>query len=135
DQARSGSGAQQGIVAQGEPVREGQRLMQIPDLRHMLVETKVHESALFHIHAEERRPTGFKDAVYAGLLTSPGVLPRLAVDAALIEMHDQFRDLEERVVRRGDPAVIQIHAFPDQVWHGHVMQIGSAPSYIDWRLT
>jgi HlyD family secretion protein len=135
EQARSGSGAQQGIVAQGEPVREGQRLIEIPDLTRMMVETKVHESALFHIHAEERRHTGFKDAVRAGLFTPAAVFPRLALDAAFCDTHDYFRDLDERVLGRGDPAVIQIHAFPDQVWHGHVKLIGSVASYVDWRLT
>ena len=44
EQARFGGGSQQSIVAQGEPVREGQKLMQIPDLKHMLVNTKVHEA-------------------------------------------------------------------------------------------
>jgi multidrug resistance efflux pump len=44
EQARGGGGAQQGIVAQGEPVREGQKLMQIPDLTQMLVNVRVHEA-------------------------------------------------------------------------------------------
>ncbi len=44
DQARGGGGAQQGVVAQGEPVREGQKLMQIPDLSQMLVNVRVHEA-------------------------------------------------------------------------------------------
>lgn len=51
EQARFGSGAQQSIVAQGEPVREGQKLMQIPDLRQMRVNTKVHEALVSHVHA------------------------------------------------------------------------------------
>ncbi len=44
DQARGGGGSQQSIVAQGEPVREGQKLMQIPDLTQMLVNVRVHEA-------------------------------------------------------------------------------------------
>lgn len=44
DQARYGSGSQQSIIAQGENVREGQKLMQIPDPKHMLVATRVHEA-------------------------------------------------------------------------------------------
>src|SRR5262249_40180233 len=44
EQTRGGGGSQQSIVAQGEPVREGQKLMQIPDLTQMLVNTKVHEA-------------------------------------------------------------------------------------------
>jgi HlyD family secretion protein len=50
DQARFGGGSQQSIVAQGEPVREGQKLMQIPDLKHMLVNTKVHEALVSRVH-------------------------------------------------------------------------------------
>jgi HlyD family secretion protein len=50
EQARFGGGSQQSIVAQGEPVREGQKLMQIPDLRHMLVNTKVHEALITRVH-------------------------------------------------------------------------------------
>ncbi|OAI44926.1 hypothetical protein AYO44_13415 [Planctomycetaceae bacterium SCGC AG-212-F19] len=50
EQARGGGGAQQGIIAQGEPVREGQKLMQIPDLRKMLVNTKIHEALVSRVH-------------------------------------------------------------------------------------
>jgi multidrug resistance efflux pump len=50
EQARFGGGSQQSIVAQGEPVREQQKLMQIPDLRHMLVNTKVHEALVTKVH-------------------------------------------------------------------------------------
>ncbi len=51
EQARFGGGAQQSIVAQGEPVREGQKLMQIPDLKHMLVNTKVHEAMVSRVRS------------------------------------------------------------------------------------
>jgi RND family efflux transporter MFP subunit len=53
EQARYGGGSQQSIVAQGEPVREGQKLMQIPDLTHMQVNTKVHEALVSHVHKGE----------------------------------------------------------------------------------
>ncbi len=54
EQARFGGGTQQSIVAQGEPVREGQKLMQIPDLRHMMVNTKVHEAMVARIKAGQK---------------------------------------------------------------------------------
>jgi HlyD family secretion protein len=44
EQLRHGGGMQQSIVAQGEPVREGQRLMEIPNLKRMIVTTYVHEA-------------------------------------------------------------------------------------------
>jgi multidrug resistance efflux pump len=56
DQARGGGGAQQAIVAQGEPVREGQKLMQIPDLAHMVVNVRVHEAWVSALH-NEKSPT------------------------------------------------------------------------------
>jgi multidrug resistance efflux pump len=58
EQTRFGSGSQQSIVAQGEPVREGQKLMQIPDLKHMLVNTKVHEALVSNVKGEIRDGSG-----------------------------------------------------------------------------
>jgi len=49
DQQRFGSGSQQSTIAQGEPVREGQKLIRIPDLDHMLVNTRVHEAMVSRI--------------------------------------------------------------------------------------
>jgi multidrug resistance efflux pump len=43
EQTRWGVG-RQAVVAQSESVAENQKLMQIPDLKHMLVNTKVHEA-------------------------------------------------------------------------------------------
>lgn len=69
EQARGGGGAQQGIVAQGEPVREGQKLMQIPDLRSMLVNTKVHEALVSRVNSGKParvRVDSFPDLVLPG---------------------------------------------------------------------
>jgi HlyD family secretion protein len=44
EQTRSGSGATQSIIAQGEPVGYGQKMMSIPDLSHMLVNVRIHEA-------------------------------------------------------------------------------------------
>jgi multidrug efflux pump subunit AcrA (membrane-fusion protein) len=65
DQSRFGVGSQQGIVAQGEPVREGQKLMRIPDLHKMLVNTKIHEALISHIKGEVRDDSG--SLVYEGM--------------------------------------------------------------------
>jgi multidrug resistance efflux pump len=50
EQVRSGSGSQQSIVAQGEPVREGQKLIQLPDLRQLQVGTRIHEAVISRVH-------------------------------------------------------------------------------------
>jgi HlyD family secretion protein len=56
DQVRGGGGQQQSIVAQGEPVREGQKMLQIPDLSKMLVNVRVHEAMVAHLYKRKRQP-------------------------------------------------------------------------------
>jgi multidrug resistance efflux pump len=58
EQTRFGSGSQQSTVAQGEPVREGQKLMRIPDLKHMMVNTRVHEALVSNVKGEMRSDDG-----------------------------------------------------------------------------
>jgi hypothetical protein len=53
EQVRGGGGTQQSIVAQGEPVREGQKMMQIPDLSKMVVNVRVPEALVSNLHNEE----------------------------------------------------------------------------------
>jgi len=65
EQSRYGSGSQQSIVAQGEPVREGQKLMRITDLSKMLVNTKVHEALVSHLRGEEHDAYG--KLLYTGM--------------------------------------------------------------------
>jgi multidrug resistance efflux pump len=73
EQARGGGGTQQSIVAQGEPVREGQKLMQIPDLKRMLVNTKVHEALISRVRPGQEalvRIESFPDRVLHGRVAS-----------------------------------------------------------------
>jgi HlyD family secretion protein len=58
EQTRFGSGSAQSTVAQGEPVREGQKLMRIPDLKHMMVNTRVHEALVSNVLGETRDDDG-----------------------------------------------------------------------------
>lgn len=69
EQARFGGGSQQSIVAQGEPVREGQKLMQIPNLSKMIVNTKVHEALVSKVQRGQTakvRVDAFPDRSLAG---------------------------------------------------------------------
>jgi multidrug resistance efflux pump len=49
EQTRWGIG-RQSLVAQGESVAENQKLMQIPDLKHMFVNAKIHEALVGRVH-------------------------------------------------------------------------------------
>src|SRR5205807_8828984 len=103
DQSRYGSGSQQSIIAQGETVREGQKLMRIPDLRHMLVNTKVHEALVSRVRGETSR-AGFLEGLSAALGISPDPLSRLAAQCALVEKHEQFH-------APGQTASVRVDAF------------------------
>jgi HlyD family secretion protein len=49
ESGRSGSSSRTSLVAQGEPVSEGQKLMRIPNLNHMQVNVKVHEALISRV--------------------------------------------------------------------------------------
>jgi multidrug efflux pump subunit AcrA (membrane-fusion protein) len=49
EQTRTGAGATQSIIAQGEPVQYGQKMMSIPDLSQMLVNVRIHEAFINHM--------------------------------------------------------------------------------------
>jgi multidrug efflux pump subunit AcrA (membrane-fusion protein) len=49
EQTRFGQGSTQSIIAQGEPVQYGQKMMSIPDLSHMLVNVRIHEAFINHM--------------------------------------------------------------------------------------
>jgi len=135
EQSRFGSGTQQSIVAQGEPVREGQKLMRIPTLNKMLVNTKVHEALVSRVKGEIIQQTGFCDAVRAALVMDQDVLSRWLSIEAFGEMHEKFRDREIRQIYGGQPAMVRIDAFPDRVLHGHVKSVATVASQADWMST
>jgi HlyD family secretion protein len=60
EQVRGGGGSQQSIIAPGEPVREGQKMIQIPDLSRMLVNVKVPEAFVSHLHNPTPGKKGFR---------------------------------------------------------------------------
>lgn len=137
EQTRSGSGTQQAIVAQGEPVREGQKLMSIPNLSKMLVNTRVHEAMIRNVRGDKLVRTGFSDAVNAVLrLTSQRPLDVLATDLAFNEVRMDFseknKNLEQMVTENGQPATIRIDSLPGKIFKGHVTTVATVASQQDW---
>jgi RND family efflux transporter MFP subunit len=60
EQSRTG---QAPIVAQGEPVREGQKLLRIPDLAQLQLNVRVHEALVAHLRNEDPlNPDGWQQA-------------------------------------------------------------------------
>jgi len=134
EQSRSGSGSSQSIIAQGEPVREGQKLMRIPDLTRMQVSTRVHEATISRIRGDDRRSTGFFEALRLGMLLNPDSLTRLVQtqDEIVDSIRGQYREKEYYLAGRGQNATIRLDAFPDRRLKGHVRMIASVASQQDW---
>ena len=89
EQTRMGSGSTQSIVAQGEPVREGQKLMRIPDLTKMMVGRVV---------VDTFNCTPYRES------TSPFVRPdsRTFLRDNSVARALSLANLQTRVTRRGD---------------------------------
>ncbi|NBO93864.1 MAG: hypothetical protein EBV06_16380 [Planctomycetia bacterium] len=136
EQSRFGSGSQQGIIAQGEPVREGQKLMRIPNLKRMVVNTRVHEAMISRVRGEKWRKTGFSEAINAGLFFATDTLARLTAQMTFDAIRDDFldahRSVEQLKEADGQPAHIRVEAFPDRQLEGEVKSVATVASQQDW---
>jgi RNA polymerase sigma factor (sigma-70 family) len=63
EHAKSSGASQQPIIAQGEPVREGQKLLQITDLNNMLVGVGIPEASLSCLHGESKDKSKWQAAL------------------------------------------------------------------------
>jgi multidrug efflux pump subunit AcrA (membrane-fusion protein) len=137
EQTRSGSGTQQAIVAQGEPVREGQKLMSIPNLSKMLVNTRVHEAMIRNVRGDRMVRTGFSEAVNAGLHFSSqnpfAVLStQLVYSQVRLDFTEKYQQYEQVLVEAGQPATIRIDSLPGETFKGHIKTVATVASQQDW---
>jgi HlyD family secretion protein len=119
-------------IGPNENVLEGQRLMRIPNLKKMQVNTRVHEALVSRVHGEVVRATGFGEAMRAALLVTPDSPSRMLAQAAFLEMRPQFHDLEHEVIEHGQQAQIRVDAFPDRALRGHVKSVATVNSTTDF---
>ena len=130
EQARMGSGSQQSIIAQGEPVREGQKLMRIPNLDKMLVNVRVHEAMRAKVRGD----------VFLGMnevhsLLTLGVRSRLGLlvhESVNILDRESVREFSPIKIRGGLKASVRIDAFPNKVLTGHVKLVDEVPAATDF---
>src|SRR5205085_5497739 len=95
EQARFGGGSQQSTVAQGEPVRESQKLIRIPNLSKMLVKAKVHEAMISKVRPREIELTGYSDSLRAGFsLGRSDLYSLISYHAAFEDIRDKFKRLD-----------------------------------------
>lgn len=132
EQSRFGSGSQQSIIAQGEPVREGQKLMRIPNLRKMMVNARVHEAMVSKVRGEVYRPTGFGDTVRGAILSTQPTWNGLSAVYAFHELRNEFREQEQDTIFGGQKSFIRVDAFPTKVYPGHVKTVATVASQADF---
>jgi multidrug efflux pump subunit AcrA (membrane-fusion protein) len=131
EQSRFGSGSQQSIVAQGEPVREGQKLMRIPNLNKMVVATRIHEAMISRVRGEKLRRNGIGEAVTAGwLLACP--LHNAAGLMYFDDLRESKKSLEYEQVAQGQRALVRVEAFPSRLLPAEVKTVATVASQQDW---
>ena len=124
----------EGLIAVGAQVKEGQKLLRIPDLSRLQVNVKVHEALVSRIKGDDRKATGAFVASRIGLLAQPNLLGRLlgqsdSYQSAVIEVaHDQ----EYYVANKGMRATVRIDAFPDRTYIARVRTVAAVASMADW---
>lgn len=124
----------EGMIQQGAQVKEGQKLIRIPDLTRMQVNTKVHEAMVSRVRGDDRQSTGFFDSLRAGFLSGTDPFARLVSqsDTALNALRDEYRDQEYVLTERGQSALVRVDAFPDRLLRGHVRSVAAVSSMQDW---
>lgn len=124
----------QGLIAVGEQVKEGQKLLRIPDLKHMQVNVRIHEALIDRVEGDKRQQTGVVEGARAGLLANPHAFSRLLsqTDVLLGGIRDGLRDKEYVITEFGHSAVIRVDAKPDQTFGGRVRSKAGVASQQDW---
>jgi hypothetical protein len=127
---------QQSIIAQGETVREGQKMMKIPNLSKMVVEAKVHEAMVPRVRADVTRRTEFTNFVHHGRLITPDLFGGLLAYASFDDMRTEFKEghkgMETEVMIPGQTASVRINAYQNRKLNAHVKSVGTVPSKTDW---
>lgn len=116
ERSRGGFGAQSSVIAQGEPVREGQKLIRIPDLSSMLVNTRVHEAMVSRVRPGMKvgvRVDALRDRILKGSVKSVATIA-IQLDwrsAGDVKMYQTIVSIDETVpgLKPGMSAEVTIH--------------------------
>jgi HlyD family secretion protein len=127
-----------GVIAQGELVKEGQKLVAVPDLAKMVVNARIHEAMIARVVADKEITTGVSNAIQAAQLFNPlpfsGVPPFISLDDREWRkaFEDANPDLEKKLVQHGMDAVVRVNAFPDRPLKAHVKWVSPVASQTDF---
>lgn len=132
ESSRFGSSTQ-GMIEQGAQVKEGQKLLRIPNLSKMQVNTKVHEAMVARIKGDVRVPTHIVDGAQKLALFNTHAFGRLVGQQPDVteRVREQFRGLEYKKLADGQKATIRVDALPNRTFEGHVRMKATVASQAD----
>lgn len=127
------SGTTTGMIEQGAQVKEGQKMLRIPNLHRMHVNTKVHEAMVARIRGDVRVPTHIVETFQGTMLFNTSPFGRLVSQRQEVidQIRDKFRNREYKTASRGQKATIRVDALPDRVFEGHVRSVANVASQAD----
>ncbi len=149
ESGRFGGSSSQGLIEQGAQVKEGQKMLRIPNLSRMQVNTKVHEAVVARIRGEVRVPTKIVEFTHYAMLLNTEPFGRLAVTRPEIpevirsayreiSRHsptDRGRDLEYEKVADGQRCLIRLDSIPNKQFVGHVRSVSAVASQADFFMS
>jgi HlyD family secretion protein len=131
---RFGQSSSQGLIEHGAQVKEGQKMLRIPNLSSMQVNAKVNEAMVSRIKGEVRVPTKIAEGWLVRLLANPFFPPpgEPAKRALLEALREEFRREEYRKIADGQRATIKLSSLADKQFIGHVRSRAAVASQADW---
>ena len=131
------SSSPQNVIEQGAQVKEGQKMLRIPNLHRMQVNTKVHEAMVARIRGDVRVPTHAMDAVQKVMALNTDPFLRIVGQRQdyLDKVRDKLRGMgvrEYRTTSPGQKASIRVDALPERQFEGHVRTVAQIASQDAW---
>ena len=131
DSARFGQSTQQGNIALGENVREGQKLMRIPDLSRMLARVKIHESLIPRLRGDVMQDTGFSEMSEAIPFVGVPGLDKIVRLLWYPRYMEHYFELDEEIAEPGLWASIKVASL-EKPLVGHLKMVSPVASSTDW---
>lgn len=146
ESSRFGGSSQTSNIEVGSPVKEGQKLMRIPNLNKMIARVKVHESVVTRIKGDVTAPTGFGTFYDVGQTLNqwghvisahavpglhsalPSFVPALVAQR---EIKNDLAHMEDEITEDGMMARIKIGS-GEKPLYGHVKMVAAVASSTDW---
>jgi multidrug efflux pump subunit AcrA (membrane-fusion protein) len=130
------SGSTQGMIEQGQQVKEGQKMLRIPNLHQMQVNTKVHEAMVARIRGDIRVPTHTAESVQKVMMLNTDPFTRLVSQRQDYSdrVHEKLRALgirDTKTISRGQKAMVRVDALPERLFEGHVRTVAAVASQAD----